>query len=138
VKADQARDISRLTDENAELRNQVAALQRGITDLASRFERLEQQGADKPNPPVLAREREQRTLAEERTRHEHGWWPPSNESMSVGASVVAGVVSSAAPYMTTGPAETAIISGNLVAIGVAGIAWARRHREDWHARRSQD
>lgn len=139
-------DLKQLTEENAELKQRLTAMEarfERINDLEERLGILERSESDRSS----ANEADQLQAVDDRTQPEEnskakaerveqprsGW---SNEAVGFAAALSGGALTVAGDFMSAVPAEVAGGVGSAVAVGASAVSWWRKHKEVKDANRS--
>jgi hypothetical protein len=119
--ADTSERITGLEADNAQLSRTVA-------DLQAHLERLEHGTQEPPAAVIPDRARDVDKLPEETTEHQNGRRLPSDARLALGGTVAGIALSTAAEYMSTGPAHTMGYVGSALSVGIGAIAVWRENR----------
>jgi hypothetical protein len=118
--------ITGLEAENAEQAKR-------ISDLQARLERLEQGNQERPAAGIPDRARDVDNLPGETTEREHGRRLPSDAQLTLGGTVAGMALTTAAEYMSTGPAHMMEYLGGALSVGISAIAvWRENRKKDDH------
>ena len=122
--ADASEQITELKAENAQQA-------KSITDLQARLERLEQGNQERPAAGISDRARDVDNLPGETTEREHGRRLPSDARLALGGTVAGLALTTAAEYMSTGPAHMMEYLGGALSVGISTIAvWRENRKKD--------
>jgi hypothetical protein len=115
--------------ELARLRQEVAELRAAAGQLRQQAER------NRPVPPAVPvsdKELDPSRNGSEHTAKEHARKSriPSDPALGLSGAIIAGAVTSVAPYLQPGDAHTVTILGGLAGVGISAVGWVRHLLEE--------